>query len=412
LSADFDIVVVGAGAAGIAAAMRLAQAGRSTLLLEADSRAGGRAWTHRIRGLDLDLGCGWLHSADRNGWMEVARMTAATIDRTKPAWGTQYQDLGFTRAEQVEARQALAAWLRKMSVEPPAGDCAADALERGQPWNSYIRAIAGFISGAPLEDVSIADYVAYEESSTDENWRVPMGYGTLIARSLPDSVRARFATPLESLTLNAEGVTLATPAGSIRARTAILTVSTHVLAGDTIKLPPGLSAWREASAQLPLGRNEKLFLQVASEGPFEPETQVFGNPRDAHTGAYYIRPMDMPVIECFFGGESAQVVEDEGPAAGFAFALDQLASLFGAEVRRLLKPLVASYWGRMDRIGGAYSYARPGQNAARPALAKPFEQRIFFAGEATSAGDFSTAHGAYDSGVRAAEEAIAALSAR
>lgn len=411
MSAEFDIVVVGAGSAGIAAAMRLAQGGKSTLLLEADSRAGGRAWTHRIRGLDLDLGCGWLHSADRNGWMDVAREAGVIIDRTRPAWGTQYHDLGFTRAEQVEARQSLAAWMHRMSTEPPAGDCAADALVRNQPWNSYIRAIAGFISGARLEDVSIADYLAYEESSTDENWRVPMGYGALIVRSLPDSVCVRYATPVESLALNAEGVTVATPAGTIRARAAILTVSTHVLTGDSIKLPPGISAWREAAAQLPLGRNEKLFLDVVEEGLFEPETQVFGNPRDARTGAYYIRPMGLPVIECFFGGESAQVVEGEGPAAGFTFALEQMAGLFGADVRRHLKPLVASSWGRMDRIGGAYSYARPGQAGARAMLAKPFEQRVFFAGEATSTGDFSTAHGAFDSGVRAAGEAIAALGA-
>ena len=63
----------------------------------------------------------------------------------------------------------------------------------------------------------------------------------------------------------------------------------------------------------------------------------------------------------------------------------------------------------MQHIGGAYSYALPGYDAARRALARPFEDRLFFAGEATSAGDFSTVHGAHDSGVRAANEAIAAL---
>jgi monoamine oxidase len=160
---------------------------------------------------------------------------------------------------------------------------------------------------------------------------------------------------------------------------------------------------------LPLGRNEKFFLEITGESPFVDETQVFGDPRDARTGAYYIRPLGLPVIECFFGGEGAQLVEREGPAAAFDFALDQLTNLFGADVCRLLKPLAASSWGRLDRIGGAYSYARPGHAAARLALARPFEQRIFFAGEATSPVDFSTAHGAHDSGVRAAEEVIAAL---
>ena len=74
-----------------------------------------------------------------------------------------------------------------------------------------------------------------------------------------------------------------------------------------------------------------------------------------------------------------------------------------------LRPLVASEWSQMKRIGGGYSYALPGHASARQALARPFDNRVFFAGEATSAGDFSTAHGAHDSGVRAADEALATL---
>jgi monoamine oxidase len=218
----------------------------------------------------------------------------------------------------------------------------------------------------------------------------------------------RLATPVESIALNAEGVTIGTPAGNIRARAAILTVSTPVLAGDFISLPTGLDPWRQAALNLPVGHNEKLFLQIDG-GEFETETQVVGNPHDPKSGAYYIRPLGLPVIESFLGGESAEVVVDEGPAAGFAFALDQLSSLFGAEARHRLKPLAASHWAAMDRIGGAYSYALPGKASARAELARPFEQRLFFAGEATSHGDFSTAHGAHDTGVRAADEAIASL---
>ena len=89
--------------------------------------------------------------------------------------------------------------------------------------------------------------------------------------------------------------------------------------------------------------------------------------------------------------------------------IDGLAALFGSEIRRYLRPLITTDWTRTSYIGGAYSYALPGQAGARAMLARPFEGRLFFAGEATHAFDFSTAHGAHDSGVRAAEEAIAAL---
>jgi len=98
-----------------------------------------------------------------------------------------------------------------------------------------------------------------------------------------------------------------------------------------------------------------------------------------------------------------------GPDAAFARAVDQLAALFGSTVRRHLRPLIASDWAGSATIGGAYSHALPGQTDARLTLARPFEDRVFFAGEAAHATDFSTAHGAYESGVRAAEEAIAAL---
>ncbi|HUQ11650.1 MAG TPA: NAD(P)/FAD-dependent oxidoreductase [Steroidobacteraceae bacterium] len=405
---DVDIVIVGGGAAGIGAARRLAQAGRSALLLEATPRLGGRAHSERIHGMQLDLGCGWLHSADRNAWVAVANGAGLIIDRSAPAWGVQFRDLGFSPAEQADARQTFGRWMHRMSDQPPDSDCAADALEPDAPWNSWLRAIVGFISGARLERLSIADYIAYDEASSESNWRVPMGYGALIVAGLPDSTRVRLATPVESIALNAAGVTVGTRAGSIQARAVIFTVSTHVLTGDAIKLPAALDPWRQAASNLPVGHNEKLFLQIHG-GYFERETQVVGDPRDPKSGAYYIRPLGLPVIESFLGGESAEVVVDEGPAAGFAFALDQLAGLFGSDARRWLKPLAASSWAAMDHIGGAYSYALPGKASARAELARPFEQRLFFAGEATSRGDFSTAHGAHDTGVRAADEAIASL---
>ena len=409
MSADLDVVIVGAGAAGVAAARRLETSGLSAMVLEATARVGGRAWTCDVAGLPLDLGCGWLHSADRNPWTGVAEAAGFAVDRRTPAWGKQYCDLGFSQAEQAAARRAFAALLQRMATAPPASDRAADALEPEGEWNAYLHAMSGFINGAGLERISVADYTAYDAASTGCNWRAPAGYGTLIAASLPHPVDLRLSTPVESIELDRRGVALATPVGAIRARAAILTVSTGVLAGDAIALPPGLDPWRKAAACLPLGRNEKLFLEIVGENPFVAETRVIGNPRDRRTGVYYLGPFGWPVIECFLGDESARIVEEMGPAAGFADAADQLAALFGSSVRRNLRPLVASNWGRTTHVRGAYSHALPGHAAARRDLALPFEQRLFFAGEATHPNDFSTAHGAYDSGLRAAEEAIAAL---
>jgi monoamine oxidase len=412
MSAEQDVIVVGAGAAGIAAMRRLAASGLSPMLLEATARVGGRAWTSDVAGMRLDLGCGWLHSADRNPWTRIAEAAGFAVDRQAPQWRRQYHDAGFPQTEQAAARHAYAAWRERMGSTPPLSDCAADALEPEGEWNAYLQAISGFMNGAGLERVSVADYIAYDAASTGCNWRSPAGYGALIAASLPHPIDLRLSTPVQSIELDGRGVQLTTPVGAVRARAAILTVSTAVLAGDTIRLPPGLDPWRHAAAHVPLGRDEKLFLEIVGESSFAPETRAMGNPRDRLTGAYHIRPFGWPVIECFVGGGAAQMVEENGPAAGFAHAIDQLAGLFGSNVGRNLRPLVASNWGKTTYVGGAYSHALPGHAAARKDLALSFDERLFFAGEATHACDFSTAHGAYESGVRAAEEAIAALARR
>ena len=409
MSTDADVVIVGAGAAGIAAARRLATSGLSAMVLEATGRIGGRAWTCDVAGLRLDLGCGWLHSADRNPWTRVAEAAGFAVDRRTSAWGRQYRDLGFSQTEQAAAAQAFTDWRRRMMKTPPASDCAADALEPDGEWNAYLQAMSGFLTGAGLERISVADYLAYDAASTGCNWRAPAGYGSLVAASLPRPIDLRLSTPVESIELNSRAVVLGTPVGAVRARAAILTVSTAVLAGGMIALPRALDPRRDAAARLPLGRNEKLFLEIAGDSSFAPETRVLGNPRDRGTGVYFIRPFGWAVIECFLGDQGARMIEDMGPTAGFAHAIDELAALFGSAVSRNLRPLVASSWSRMTHVGGAYSHALPGHAAARGDLAHPFEERLFFAGEATHVHDYSTAHGAYDSGVRAAGEAIAAL---
>ncbi|MFC6049998.1 FAD-dependent oxidoreductase, partial [Methylobacterium hispanicum] len=202
--------------------------------------------------------------------------------------------------------------------------------------------------------------------------------------------------------LTTDGVAVTTRAGTVHVGVAILTVSTAVLAGDAIRLPSRLDPWREAAAALPLGRNEKLFLEIGGNTAFGPDTHAYGNLRDARSAAYSIRPNGWPVIEAFLGGDGARILAEEGPAAGFSYVSAELAALFGSDVASAIRPLAATSWSRMASIGGAYSCALPSRSDARARLARPFEDRLFFAGEATHPHDFTTAHGAHDSGQRAA----------
>ena len=409
MTSDYDIVIVGAGAAGVGAARRLAGTGLAVLVLEATARVGGRALTRTVRDMPLDLGCGWFHSAERNPWVPIAEAGGFPVDRAPSAWRRQYRDAGFAPADQEEAQREWEAWHDRLEAVARDSDRAADALAPDGHWTGYVRALTGYISGAALEDLSAADYLAYDETSSWTNWRAPAGFGTLVAASLP-ALKLRLATPVTAIDDRGSMLRVETRSGDIAARAAIVTVSTAALAAGVLRLPPSLDDRLHAASCLPLGLANKLFLAIEGPSPFEPERHVIGNPRRAETGSYYIRPFGRPVIECFFGGPGARALEAAGLDAAVAFAKDELAALFGGDIRESLRALAGFTWGGATWFGGSYSYARPGEAGRRRELAAPWQERLFFAGEATHPTDFSTAHGAYESGVRAAEEAIAALS--
>lgn len=408
MNSEPDIAIIGAGAAGVGAAGRLAKSGLSVSVFEALPRIGGRAWTLNTPVAAIDLGCGWLHSADRNPWTRIAEEAGIKVDSRPSAWHRQDRDFGFPRAERDAARAAFGRWAERVAEAPPPSDCAIDAVEPGEPWLAYMQALSGYISGDELERISAEDYAAYDEASTENNWRLETGYGALVAATMPVSVELHLATPIQSISLDGSRLTLRTERGTIRPRALVITVSTNVLASDAIAMPSSLDPWREAALQLPLGNNEKLYFEITGGHSFDDESHVIGNPRDPRTASYYIRPFGKPVIEVFLGGSGARAVA-ENPEAAFPRAMEELSALFGSGIHRELRPLAASEWTNTPSIRGGYSHALPGHAAARQALARPFDNRIFFAGEATNRTDFSTAHGAYESGLRVAEEALQAL---
>jgi monoamine oxidase len=162
----------------------------------------------------------------------------------------------------------------------------------------------------------------------------------------------------------------------------------------------------DAARGLPLGLADKVMLALE-----EPEAlPVDGNLRGATMrtamGSFHLRPFGQPCVEGYFGGRFAQELEDAGDGALAAQAIDEIAALLGSDFRRKLKPLAQSRWAHDPFARGSYSHALPGHAGMRAILAAPVDDRLFFAGEATSPNFFSTAHGARDSGERAAGEVI------
>jgi len=398
----FDTIIVGAGAAGIAAGRRLHDAGKRVILVEARERLGGRGWTRQVNGFALDLGCGWLHSAPRNPWSDIARTSGFTIDKTPPPWSRPSLTNGFPLEHQRGFRAALDAFYERVDEvaqsgrDVPASEC----LKSGDPWNALIGTVATFIAGAEWDKVSAIDLHRYAD--TGVNWRVPDGYGELIARHAA-GLNVAINNRVHRIDHGSRPLRVETDKGAMTADAVIVTVSSTLIAGEAIVFAPALPEKLAAAAQLPLGHDDKLFLSLEQPDEFEKDSRLFGRTDCTGSGAYHMRPFGRPLIECYYGGSVAETLERGGPKAFFEFAKEELVNHFGSDFAKRIAPIAVHCWGSDVFAGGAYSYAKPGYADCRAVLAAPVNDCLFFAGEACSRGDFSTAHGAYFTGVAAAE---------
>ena len=398
---DLPVVVVGAGAAGIAAARLLREAGRAVRVLEARDRPGGRAWTIRQDGLALDMGCGWLHSADCNPLVGLAEILNLEVDRSPSPWSRKPLNTDLSSSDRRAFARASNAFYRRLEDAALAGPDrpAADFLPRQPRWRALLSAISTYYNGVEPERVSIIDFHRYVD--TEVNWRVRQGYGHLIA-TLGADLPVTFECAVTRIARAAQGVRVETMQGAVQASHVIVTVPTAVLAAGAIAFDPVLDDKLHAAHGLPLGLADKVFLKVAQADDLPACRHLWGSTTEVRTGSYHVRPFGEPYIEGYFGGALARDLEHEGPDAMTAFAVEQLVAAFGSAMRARLIPMAVTAWDRDPWARGAYSHALPGHADARAALAAPVEGRIHFAGEACSADSFSTAHGAWETGEGAA----------
>jgi monoamine oxidase len=405
---EFEVVIVGGGAAGLAAARELKEAGIEATVIEARPRLGGRAWTITDpTGLALDLGCGWLHSADRNPWVEVAARQGRMIDKSPPPWSRPSLPIGFSILEQREFLAAMKTLHERMRRAASAGKNDAPAsqyLEPGNRWNGLLNTVSTYISGAELERMSTLDFDRYDDSGV--NWRIVEGYGTTIAAS-GTGLPAVLECAVTAVDHAGKRLKIDTTRGTFAADQVIVTIPSTLIAEEKIRFAPALPEKIAAAAGLPLGLANKLFIALENAGEFEKDSRLFGRTDRTGTGAYHFRPFGRPQIEAYFGGSLAAELETAGDCAYFDFARSELTGLLGGDFARRITPIAVHGWNADPYARGSYSYARPGMAEARAILAAPVDDRLFFAGEACSKHDFSTAHGAWLSGTSAAEQVIA-----
>lgn len=403
---DFDTIVIGGGAAGIAAARRLTGAGIDCLLVEARERLGGRAYTDIVDGYALDLGCGWLHSADRNPWVAVAEAQGRALDKTAPPWTRPALQAGFSMDEQAAFRAASEAFFERVEKAAQGPDRAAlEFLEPGNRWNGLIGAIVTYITGGNLDQVSVQDFDNYHD--TEVNWRIADGYGTLVAAHA-DGVPVARGCAVTTIDHSGKRLKVTTARGALTADHAIVAVPATLIADGALTFTPALPDKTAAAAGLPLGLADKLFVTLDRPEDFAPGTRLVGNTDSSATATYHFRPFGRPLIEVYFGGRNAHALEEGGARAFFDFAKTELTGLLGGDFGKRIAPLRMHPWASDPFARGSYSFALTGHAGDRAILAAPVDGRLFFAGEACSPHNFSTAHGAYESGVAAADAIIEA----
>jgi monoamine oxidase len=412
LPSSVDVAIIGAGAAGLGAANALKESGLSVVVLEARDRVGGRAHTIQAApDVVFDVGCGWLHSADKNSFVAIAGQLNFEINKTLPPWRERAYGKAFPQVDRDDFMRSLDEFYERAWEAAQTGeDAPANRyLEPGNRWNPMIDAISTYVNGCELDQVSILDMEAYED--TNINWRVRRGYGALIAAygaSCPVTLNCNVTL----IDHSGKRLRLETSLGTLAADRVIVTVPTNLIADEAIRFSPALPTKLDAARGLPLGVDDKVTLALADAEAFPREGNLRGATMRTEMGTYHIRPFGQPCIEGFFGGRFARELEDAGDGAFAAHSIDEIAGFLGNDIRRKLKPLNESRWAHDPFARGAYSHALPGHAGKRAVLAAPVDGRLFFAGEATSPNFFSTAHGARDSGERAAKEVLASLAKR
>ena len=410
-TAVYDVVIVGAGAAGIAAARKIAAAGRKFVLIEAADHVGGRCITDtRTFGVPYDRGAHWIHVPDFN---PVTKLTARRGLEVYPAPASQKVRIGRRYAREGELEDFLALQVRAdrgIADAARKGDVAcAQALPNDLgDWRPAIEFVLGpFGCGKELAQVSAVDFAKSIERNADAFCR--QGFGALIA-GFAEGIAVKLSTPATAIDTRRD-VLVETSKGTISAHTAIVTVSTNVITSGAVKFTPELPKRQlDAFAKLSLGSYDHIALELSGNPlGFESDDLVFEKSADTHTAAILANVAGTPLCLIEVAGTFGRELASQGEAAMVNFAADWLAGLYGADLKKAIKRSHATRWNNEPWALGAFSAAAPGGQGARRILMEPVQNSVWFAGEAVHETMWGTVGGAWESGERAADAVLRRL---
>ena len=408
-SGETEVAIVGAGAAGIAAARKVAAAGRRFVLIEASDHVGGRCVTEsRTFGVPYDRGAHWVHMPDINPVAKLSSRTGLEVYAAPPG---QKLRMVKRNAREGEMEDYLAAIVKVNRVIQDAArgkadvSCAQVLPKDLGDWRAAVEFVLGpFGCGKNLEDVSAMDFARSLERDVDAFCR--QGFGALLAKLADMPVQIN--TPVQRITSTRNSVEIETTRGRIVARAAIVTVSSGVLAADKIKFTPDLPKRQvDAIAKLSLGSYDHVALELKGNPlQLQNDDLVFEQAKGPRTAALLANVSGTPLCMVELAGKFGRELSQGGEAAMVDFATGWLTELYGADIKKAVGKTHATRWANEPWALGAFSAAAPGGQPGRRTLMEPVRERLFFAGEAVHETLWGTVGGAWESGERAADAAL------
>ncbi len=431
-----DVIVIGAGVAGLAAARDLARAGRRVQVLEARDRAGGRVWSQQPAGWPqaVELGAEFVHG----GNAALQQLLRRSRTRTKPMTTehrvchdgerTPRPDLwehtdAIMRQIGPRFRGSFAEWLRSKRGR-------ALAAEDRMIVSTYVE---GF-HGAPVERMSAPTLYAATQGEHEEQRRV-LRYAGVVEQLQRDFIGSggtlRLGTPVREVRWKRGAVEVRAGRKRLHARTVLITVPLGMLQArastrGALRFVPRLGAKEKLWRRMGVGHARRIVLRLRDDAW---ESQLWPTELSAREGRGFgflhgdhlpfpvwwsLGPAPLLVGWC--GGPLAQKLAGLTEPRVKALAIDSLATLISRPRRELARLVVGARshdWASDPFARGAYSFSTAGEEGAPAKLAEPISNTLFFAGEATADPfDLGTVHGAIASGERAAHEVQRALGKR